>query len=55
MRAWAAHAALNFGALLSCLWYGSLPPQWTGHDAETLAKLAEKGLMAAFWEGLTSH
>ena len=51
-RAWASHAAMNFGALLSCAWHGILPPQWTGHDSETIARLAAMGAFAAFLEGL---
>lgn len=52
MRAWCAHAAVNFGTALSCLWYAVLPPWWTGHDADTVRSLGKRGVVSSFIEGI---
>jgi len=51
-KIWAVHAAMNFGALLNCIFYGALPPQCTKHDAEALASLEKKTIVEAFIDGL---
>lgn len=52
LRAWANHAALNFGAMLACFWYAIVPPQWTGHTPADLDNLAATTPWRAFWRGL---
>lgn len=51
LRAWAAHAALNLGAALGCLYHIVLPPQ-VDHDPETVESLSRAGVRASFWRGL---
>lgn len=61
LRAWANHAALNAGQgaralidLAQCVWFGVVPPQWTGHSAEDIAELRRGGLLAWFAYGFGS-
>jgi len=48
---WLNHAALNAGALLACIYYGLIPPQWTGHKPITIDSLSKSNPTACFKEG----
>jgi hypothetical protein len=61
MRAWLNHAALNAGQglralidLAQCLWFGALPPRWTGHSTEDVATLKRGRLGEWFAYGFGS-
>lgn len=62
LLAYRTHAALNLGAalrlvwlLLGCIWYGLLPPQWTGHKPDDIDSLASGSPWDAFADGLMNR
>lgn len=53
------HLALNLGVLLShlrraaeCVYFGIIPPQWTGHTQEEIDELSEGSAWAWFLDGV---
>jgi hypothetical protein len=62
VRAWRNHAALNAGLavwhlrqIVDCIFFGALPPNWTGHSASDMADLQDGSARDWFLRGLSEE